>query len=683
MGTLILDTECYRNFWYLGIKRVEDGRRVGFEYSDRADFDRDRVRYFLKRNQSIGFNSLPYDLPMIYLALDGASNNDLKEASDLIIQNQIPAWRSADAIGTSVPKIDHIDLFETNPSVKRGLKKLNGSMHAIRLKELPFDVKRILSHADMDALIEYCQYGDLDGTEKLFNLLGEPIALREHMREFYGTMDLRSKSDAQVGETIIKSEAEKRHGRRIKKQDFSKPSFRYDVPEWLKFKTPYMQEVLETIRNTDIEVKDGKVQFPKAFEKFKIEFDGMQYTLGLGGLHSTEKNRAVFSDDQSILIDCDVASQYPNIIMKLGLYPEAIGPDFLPVYKSIIDRRLAAKAAKDKATDKGLKIAINGSYGKLGSGYSVLFAPHLMIAVTLTGQLSLMMLIEEASLRGIPAVSGNTDGIVFRCPRSKFNGFVMRDGKPTDRLAPSPIQDVIEWWEAITSFNLEFGEYAAIYSAAVNAYIGLKPDGGYKRKGTFANHWRKDTPWGTANTDFDPTREGLKKSPQRTICADAVLGFLLHGIPIERTILECQDVREFVTISEAAGGATWGPGAPIYERVERQDAKGKTVRSEALVGYEDEFYLGKLVRFYWSFNGNPIIKIKGNTATGNRPKVPSTDGCRPLMDLPEDFSVPEDLDRHAYIEEARSMLISLGWQPPAANSDAPIAAFYRNLLEAM
>lgn len=343
MPTLILDTEAYRNFWYLGIKRKEDGRRVGFEFSDRADFDRDRVRYILKRNQSIGFNSLSYDLPMIYMALDGASNSDLKDASDRLIQNDIPAWRAAEAIGTIIPKIDHIDLFETNPSVRRGLKKLNGSMHAIRLQELPFEHTKVLTHSEMDALIEYCQLGDLDGTEMLFDLMVEAIALRASLTDLHKTVDLRSKSDAQVGETLIKSEAEKRQNKRIKRQDYSRASFRYDVPVWLQFKTPYMQEVLEAIRETDIPVVDGKVQFPKSFEKFNIVFDGMKYSLGLGGLHSTEQKRAVYSDDENALIDADVASQYPNIIMKLGLYPEAIGPEFLGIYGDIIKKRLAAK----------------------------------------------------------------------------------------------------------------------------------------------------------------------------------------------------------------------------------------------------------------------------------------------------------------------------------------------------
>ena len=635
--TLILDTECYRNIWYLGIKRREDGFRAHFEFSARSDFDRDRVRRILKRNKSIGFNSLNYDMPMIYLALEGASNEELKNASNKLITESIPHWRASEEIGVTVPKIDHIDLFETNPSVKRGLKLLNGSMHMKRLQELPFEHERILTYPEMDALIEYCQYGDLDGTEKLFDLMDEPIALRELMAKLYGTMDLRSKSDAQVGETVIKTQVSQRTGKPVYRAEIKTgTTFRYKVPDWMKFETPYMQMVLKTIAETDFQIgASGKVDFPKEFSAFNIVFDGMRYALGIGGLHSTESNRAVHSDDEHVLIDADVASQYPNIIMKLGLYPEALGKDFLHVYKSIIDRRLEAKRAKDKATDKGLKISINGSYGKLGSPYSVLFAPHLMIAVTLTGQLSLLMLIEKASREGIPVVSGNTDGVVFRCPRSKFNGFVLKDGKPTDRLAPSPIQDIIDWWEGVTSFNLEFAEYRSIYNESVNTYMAIKADGGFKRKGSLANHWRAELPWGGKNTDYDPSREGLKKSPSMTILSDAVLGLILHGIPIERTIRECTDVREFVTVVTATGGATWR-----------------------------EEYLGKVVRYYWAKDGDPIIKVKAHAKTGNRPKVSKTDGCRPLMTLPDDYAVPADLDYDRYIAEAYEILRNIGYTGP-------------------
>lgn len=656
-GTLILDTECYQNFWYLGIKRKEDGKRVGFEFSERADFDRDKVRRLLRQYQTVGFNSIPYDLPMIYLALDGATNAELKDASNRLIGG-IPYWRAEEELGISIPKnIDHIDIFETNPAVRKGLKALNASMHHKRLQELPFHHTKVLTHEDMDQLIEYCQYGDIDGTEMLFDVMKEPIFLREALREKYNTVDLRSKSDAQVGETILKTEVERRKGDRIKKAVIPDgTTFRYKPPEWISFKTPYMQQVLETIRTTDIEVNKGKVDFPKAFGDFNIVFDGMKHTLGIGGLHSTEANRSVHSSFDRVLIDADVASQYPNIIMKLGLFPKAMGADFLPVYKSIIDARLTAKKAKDKTTDKGLKIAINGSYGKLGSGYSVLFAPHLMIAVTLTGQLSLLMLIEEASLKGIPVVSANTDGVLFDCPRSMFAGF---NG---DRLNPSPIQDIIEWWEGVTSFNLEFGEYRSVYSQSVNSYMAIKPDGTFKRKGKLANHWTPELPWGQVNSDYDPQREGLKKAPDMTICADAALGMILHNILPEQTINGCQDVRQFVGIVAATKGATWGPGAPVYKDTERTTPGGKIVKGKALVGYEGEEYIGKLTRFYWSKDGNPILRVEADARTGNRAKVPETDGSRPLMNLPNDYGVPADLDRARYIAEAYRILGDVGYQ---------------------
>lgn len=637
MATIILDCEVYWNFFYLGMKRVEDGRRVGFEFSDRSDFDRDHARGIMRRNLTVGFNSRGYDLAMIYMALSGASNEEIKRASDRIIVGGLRYWELEEKLGIHIPQIDHIDLFDTNPAVGRGLKFVNASMHHKRLQELPFDPSRELLDFEKDLTIDYCHFGDIDGTELLFKTLKEPIELREAMGNVYGGMDLRSKSDAQMGEAISKQQVESITGRRVRKANAETGvSFRYKVPTWMEFKTPYMRQVLAQIAETDFWIKhNGKVEFPESFKDFNIEFDGMVYTLGIGGLHSTEQNRAVFSDEDCVLIDADVASQYPSIILKLGLFPPALGPDFQTVYRALMETRLAAKKAKDKATDKGLKIAINGIYGKLGSIYSALFAPHLLVSTTLTGQLSLLMLIEAAHLAGIPCVSGNTDGVLFRCPRSMWNGFVLEEGKQTDRLKLSPIQDIIEWWEKVTSFKLEFAEYRAIYNESVNTYVAIKADGGFKRKGDLANHWREITPWGEKNTDYDPSREGLKKSPQFTICADAVLGYLLHGIPVERTIYECQDVREFLRVTQANGGATW--------------------RGE---------YLGKVVRYYWSDaeDANPILRKVPN-AQGTHGQVAKSEGCRPLMNLPDDFAVPADMDRARYVSEAYEILESLGAGP--------------------
>ena len=73
----------------------------------------------------------------------------------------------------------------------------------------------------------------------------------------------------------------------------------------------------------------------------------------------------------------------------------------------------------------------------------------------------------------------------------------------------------------------------------------------------------------------------------------------------------------------------------------------------------DRTSLGKTVRFYWSTEGEPILKRTPHPATGNLPKVPKTDGCRPCMDLPEEF--PSDIDYARYEEETENILTDLGF----------------------
>ena len=47
-----------------------------------------------------------------------------------------------------------------------------------------------------------------------------------------------------------------------------------------------------------------------------------------------------------------------------------------------------AKRTGDKVTNEAMKIMINGSFGKFGSKWSVLYSPDLLIQTTVTGQLA-------------------------------------------------------------------------------------------------------------------------------------------------------------------------------------------------------------------------------------------------------------------------------------------------------
>lgn len=649
MSVIFTDIETFHDFFYIGMKREEDGKRIGVEFSSRSpNFDRDWIRNIFLKNTTVGYNSLGYDLPIIWYSLQNDVTNEmLKAASDRIIKNGIRWWEVEDALGIRIPwdvKKRHIDLMEPQPNAFASLKALNGRMHGIQLQDLPYDPDIRPNSDQMDAIASYCLNTDLDATESLYKTLKEPLELRVALGEIYGK-DFRSKSDAQIGEAIVKKRAEELTGR-VPQRVSTPPGsvFKYDIPAYVSFENPQMREIVEKLRDFEFIVnKSGKVDLPDWLSDAKIEIGSSIYQMGIGGLHSTESNRSVRSTATHILVDADVASQYPSIITSLGLAPKSLGSTFLDVYGQIkVDRLKAKKRAKEikkelpgvndpdriaalkaellrcNVMDKGAKIQLNGVYGKLGSPYSILYAPHLLIAVTLTGQLTLLMLAERAEKAGISVVSGNTDGVLFYCPREKYAGL---DG---DRLNPSALADVTDWWEKATGFDLEFGEYEAIYNLSVNAYYALKAGGGHKRKGPVGN------PWNTHPDDFDQVRGQLMKNPQMTICSDAALAFIKDGTPIEKTIRECRDMRQFVTVIKASKGATW---------------KGS--------------YLGKTVRFYWGKDGEAILESVAHPTTGNFKKVSKTDGAVECMKLPE--AIPLNLDFDRYIEEAEKIVREYGY----------------------
>lgn len=622
-----LDVETYRNLFYIGLKRFHDGKRLGFEFSSRSpSFDRHRLETILKNHRVITYNGLSYDMPMVWYALTGVTNEQLKLLSDRIIGGGMRSWEVERELGMTFPAIDHVDLMEVQPNAFASLKTLNGRLHGKRMQDLPYAHDQVLTHAEMDAIIAY-NGNDLDATEIVYEALKEPIAMREVFSASL-RMDVRSKSDSQLGEAIVKRRVEQMTGKRMFREDVSLGgTFRYKIPPFVRFHRPELQAIVERLRTHDFIVQaNGKVALPKWLEEAEITIGSSTYALGIGGLHSTESNRAVHSDDNHVLIDADVASQYPAIILKLGLYPKALGPEFLDAYAAIKRERLEAKKAKDKVKDKGLKIALNGCYGKLGSPYSILYAPHLMVAVTLTGQLTLLMLIERAERAGISVVSGNTDGVLFLCPRERANP-IGPDSRlqlwPDDEDIPFglTLKEITDQWEQETGFDLEFAEYRSIYNASVNSYFAVKADGKGKVKGPFHNPW---------HTDYFDLREQMMKNPQMTVCADAVRAFIQHGTPLEETIRACRDIRSFVTVVKADGGATW----------------------------RDE-YLGKVIRYAWGRDGEAIYKVKGHARTGVRPKVPKTDGAIPMMELPDEF--PEHIiDYDRYIVEALEILRDIG-----------------------
>ena len=632
MKTVVLYVECYQNYFMVGVRNIETGRVRAFERFNDVLFDWQDLARIVGNCRLVTFNGNNYDLPMVFLALSGASNAMLKKASDQIILRNLKSWQFEKQYGLRYPKINHIDLIEVAPG-QASLKIYGGRVHTALMQDLPIEPDAFIGDVEREQLVKY-NANDLNATVDLYNKLLPQIELREKMSDEYG-IDLRSKSDAQIAEAVLKLKIEELTGvKPVRPEVPAGTKFRYQVPEFISYRTQPLREVLNMVRRSDFVVSDtGGIEMPDELANAKVAIGNSVYRMGIGGLHSSEETVCHLADDETVIKDVDATSFYPSIILNQGLYPKHLGRAFLKVYKEIVDRRISAKHSGDKVTADSLKITINGSFGKLGSKWSTLYSPDLMIQVTITGQLALLMLIEAIEAAGIQVVSGNTDGIVIKCPKSMI-----------DRL-----NEIIQWWEKTTGFETEETQYLAVYSRDVNNYVALKPDGKVKLKGAYAE-------------------PGLQKNPANQICVEAVVAYLKSGTPVEETIMNCDDVTKFVTVRSVTGGALkvesfvevddWvlvedrGTKDNVWQSATHPDQTVvRKSRPSPVVVTEHTTYLGKAIR--WIYDGNNgVIVYKKN---GN--KVPRSEGAMPLMNLPDEFP---DVDYHWYIREAYGILRDIG-----------------------
>jgi hypothetical protein len=561
---VVLDCEVYPNYFLVAFKNIEKGTVATIEAKGE---DQSLTKSQIKRLNSIlhhrttfGFNSNKYDIPIILFALTGRTCKDIHKLSDRIIDGNDPGWKTMKDFNLIKPSgVSHFDISEPSPGVRVSLKLYGGRLNSERLQDLPIEPGTLLTEQEMKDTLLYC-INDLNTTIDLYRKVEDRIKLRSKMSEQY-SLDLRSKSDAQIAEAVIKSVLKFKmpNKRIIRPRIDSSCTFKYEIPTYIKFYSKELNEALEFIRNHQFEL-DGKgsIQLPKELKSMKINIGKSTYQLGIGGIHSTEKKQTIIPKPGTILCERDVASYYPAIILNLELYPRHLGPTFLEVYKDIVDERLKAKKSGDKLKNESLKVVINGSFGKLGSKYSVMYAPDLMMAVTLTGQLALLMLIEKLEQEGISVISANTDGFVSIVDKDKYELF----------------DDICFSWELDTSFELEETRYKALYSRDVNNYLAVT-DYGIKGKGIFATNQ-------------------ISKNPTATICVNAAIDYLTKNKPIVENIFDCKDITQFLTVRSVTGGAVW---------------QGQ--------------YLGRVVRWIYSTNGDQIsYKKNGNKvpkSDGSRP----------------------------------------------------------------
>ena len=119
--TYVCDTECYQNFWLCLFRDIDTGEVLRFQKSPNVVLDSPGLEAVLAGHLTIGFNSIKYDLPMISLALSGATCKELYEGSNKLILAGITPKDFRQLYDLPREKYDHIDLIEVAP-LKASLK---------------------------------------------------------------------------------------------------------------------------------------------------------------------------------------------------------------------------------------------------------------------------------------------------------------------------------------------------------------------------------------------------------------------------------------------------------------------------------------------------------------------------------------------------------------------------------
>lgn len=376
-------------------------------------------------------------------------------------------------------------------------------------------------------LNEMADYNDNDVyiVAELIRMNQEEVLLRYRISEEY-KVDVYSASRSTIADKVIVKLYSKFTGLHPKAFIDTKTIRRKILvseilSDKIAFSTPELNDILSGIRS--LTLKGEKGEFDREFT-----FMGTSYTIATGGLHSNEIPAVYVENSNSIIVDRDVASYYPNMIRSLKVCQKHLIPKaWFRIADTIVDERLEHKhLAKDKSLDvmerdkhataaACLKIVANaGIFGKMGSEKSFLCDKKAMYQVTINGQLFLLMLIEKLELAGIHVISANTDGIVTIVPRE----------------LEQTADDICHWWEKHLGLELEFTYYTKYVTEGVNSYLTVKRGGSSKFKGR-----------------MNPKMflEDLSKGYNSPIVAKCVTEYFINGTPVMETLRNAKSILDF------------------------------------------------------------------------------------------------------------------------------------------
>ena len=230
-----------------------------------------------------------------------------------------------------------------------------------------------------------------------------------------------------------------------------------------------------------------------------------------------------------------------------------------------------------------------------------LYDPLQANRVCVYGQLLLLDLIEKLEPH-CQIIQSNTDGILIRM--NKYEDFDL-------------IDDIAYEWEQRTHLNLEFDEFRKVFQKDVNNYIIVDAEGKYKSKGAYVKKLN--------NLDYD-----------LPIINKALIEYMVHNVPVEKTINECDELKEFQLVTKISSK---------YTHIIHGNKQIKE----------------KCIRIFASNDLNDEGVQKIHATTGRPAKISnSPEHCFIYNDEVNGVKVPKKLNKEWYIDLAKKRLKDFG-----------------------
>lgn len=616
MNIFIYDVEVFAEDWIVIFRRPEPDSQYIVIHNDAY-----RLREFLNSQENIvigGFNVKHYDDYILLTMLLGGSNIEVKKHNDWIIGGNDP-WTFPFVQYKKKPFYS-FDLKDDIADPGISLKAIEGNLKLpIVESSVPFDIDRKLTPEELNEVIRYCKY-DVDSTVELYKARKEDyIDAKALVAEMYDVpiKEALGLTNAKLSARVLNAKAVKRDDERD-----------YVIPGNIDVK--YIPEV---VLNFFMQIRDKSIPDAKLFGAgkgskgmtldliLKTSYGSCPVTYAWGGVHGAKPCVIVEETENRVIINQDVGSLYPNSMINFGFCSRSMeDPE---AYVKLVKKRLGYKHAGDKKRANALKLVVNTVYGAMLNLYNALADRWAGRSVCISNQLAMTMLIVQLAeqCETIDFVNINTDGIMFTIDKSEVELSEM----------------IVAAWCEITKFEMERDDFKKVIQKDVNNYIGITPDGSFKTKGGYVSLYKG----------------GSFKTNSLQIIDKAIVDYLVHGIPAERTINECDDIFAFQQIVKTGGTYEGSYHYINGERVRIQ-------KVNRIYAVKNEKY-GQIVKGKWITE-----KRKKNTETGKMESTPVDPPQWSESIIPEcpihafvdneNVLTVDDLDKDYYIEMAKGRI---------------------------